>query len=375
MASGGYRFDRFELDPEDRRLTRDGAPVDLNARYLDALILLVRENGRLVTKDRFLDEVWKGVPVTDEALTQCIRTLRRTLGDNAARPRFIATAPKHGYRFVAEIVTADAATPVPISPVSTKAQVPALSPATRGARPWPPFLMLGAAGVIGGGAAGLIGGLIYGFIGAADPLQPGLGAGSVLMVLVCLTVIVAVMGAFGVAMGIAVAGILSRRIGPWSIVGGAAGGMMVGGIVRALGVDAFNLLFGQSPGDITGAPEGAILGGAVGLAAWLTVRRTGRGSLRYGVSVAALCGAAAGLVIPLVGGRLMGGSLELLADQFPTSRLRLGPIGALFGETGFGPIAQAFTGALEGLLFSACVIGAMIVARRNLGRLRTLTWL
>lgn len=372
MASGRFRFDRFELDPDDRRLTRDGAPVELNARYLDALILLVRENGRLVTKDRFLDEVWKGVPVTDEALTQCIRTLRRTLGDDAARPRFIATAPKHGYRFVAEVASADASPPAPPEP--PQAPEPARV-ATRGARPWLPFLMLGAAGVIGGGAAGLIGGLIYGFIGAADPLQPGLGAGSVLMVLVCLTVIVAVMGAFGVAMGIAVAGILSRRIGPWSIVGGAAGGMMVGGIVRALGVDAFNLLFGQSPGDITGAPEGAILGGAVGLAAWLTVRRTGRGSLRYGVSVAALCGAAAGLVIPLVGGRLMGGSLELLADQFPTSRLRLGPIGALFGETGFGPIAQAFTGALEGLLFSACVIGAMIVARRNLGRLRTLTWL
>ena len=374
MASGGYRFDRFELDPDDRRLTRDGDLVELNARYLDALILLVRENGRLVTKDRFLDEVWKGVPVTDEALTQCIRTLRRALGDDATRPRFIATAPKHGYRFVAAVEDADepAARAAPEAPPPAPTLIPQAP--SRAARPWTPFLMLGAAGVIGGGAAGLIGGLIYGFIGAADPLQPGLGAGSVLMVLVSLTVIVALMGAFGVAMGIAVAGLLSRRIGPWSIVGGAAGGMIVGGVVRAMGVDAFNLLFGQSPGDITGAPEGAILGGAVGLAAWLTVRRTGRGSLRYGVAVAALCGAAAGLIIPLAGGRMMGGSLELLADQFPASRLRLSPIGALFGETGFGPIAQAFTGALEGLLFSACLVGAMIVARRNLGRLRTLTW-
>lgn len=371
MAPGGYRFDRFELDPEDRRLTRDGAPVEMNARYLDALILLVRENGRLVTKDRFLDEVWRGVPVTDEALTQCIRTLRRALGDDAARPRFIATAPKHGYRFVAEIRTSDA--PSPTSPATEPAA--SATPPVRAPRPWLPFLMLGGAGVIGGAGAGLVGGLIYGFIGAADPLQPGLGAGSVLMVLTCLTFVVALMGGVGVAVGIAVAGALSRRIGPWSIVGGAAGGMMVGGVVRALGVDAFNLFFGQSPGDITGAPEGAILGGAIGLAAWLTVRRTGRGSLRYGVSVAALCGAAAGLLIPLLGGRMMGGSLDLLAGQFPDSRLRLDPVGALFGEPGFGPIAQAFTGALEGLLFSACLVGAMIVARRNLARLRSLTWL
>lgn len=373
MAPGGYRFDRFELDPDDRRLSRDGAPVELNARYLDALILLVRENGRLVTKDRFLDEVWRGVPVTDEALTQCIRTLRRALGDDAACPRFIATAPKHGYRFVARIEPGDA--PHPASTVTPDPQPASpVAPQSRAPRAWLPFLMLGGAGVIGGSGAGLVGGLIYGFTGATDPLQPGLGAGSVLMVLTCLTFVVALMGAFGVAMGIAVAGALSRRIGPWSIVGGASGGMIVGGVVRALGVDAFNLLFGQSPGDITGAPEGAILGGAIGLAAWLTVRRTGRGSLRYGVSVAAMCGALAGLLIPLVGGRMMGGSLDLLADQFPTSRLRLDPVGALFGEPGFGPIAQAFTGALEGLWFSACLVGAMIVARRNLRRLRSLTW-
>ena len=92
MAAGSFRFDRFRLDPDDRRLTRDGARVELNARYLDALSLLVREQGRLVSKDRFLDEVWRGVPVTDEALTQCIKTLRRQLGDDAASPRFIETA-------------------------------------------------------------------------------------------------------------------------------------------------------------------------------------------------------------------------------------------------------------------------------------------
>ncbi|MGQ0661927.1 winged helix-turn-helix domain-containing protein, partial [Sphingosinicella sp.] len=103
MSAGGFRFDRFLLDPADRRLSRDGAPVELNARYLDALTLLVSEAGRLVSKDRFLDEVWRGVPVTDEALTQCIRTLRRQLGDDAARPRFIETVPKHGYRFVATV--------------------------------------------------------------------------------------------------------------------------------------------------------------------------------------------------------------------------------------------------------------------------------
>src|SRR6187200_319668 len=103
VAADYFRFDSFCLDPADRRLTRDGVPIELSGRYLDALALLVREPGRLVTKDRFMDEVWRGIPVTDEALTQCIRTLRRQLGDDATSPRFIETVPKHGYRFIAVV--------------------------------------------------------------------------------------------------------------------------------------------------------------------------------------------------------------------------------------------------------------------------------
>src|SRR3982750_2856308 len=103
MTPGRFRFDVFTLDQGDRQLLRDGKAIDLNARYLDALALLVSEPGKLVSKDRFLDEVWRGVPVTDEALTQCIKTLRSKLGDDAAAPRFIETVPKHGYRFIAQV--------------------------------------------------------------------------------------------------------------------------------------------------------------------------------------------------------------------------------------------------------------------------------
>src|ERR1044072_7417453 len=114
MVPGSFRFDRFALDPRDRQLRRDDRPVELNARYLDALVLLVREAGSLVSKARFVEEVWRGVPVTDEALTQCVKTLRRQLGDDAARPRFIETVPKHGYRFIAT-VEGRADTPAPRS--------------------------------------------------------------------------------------------------------------------------------------------------------------------------------------------------------------------------------------------------------------------
>ena len=343
-----FAFDRFVLDPGDRMLKRDDRPVDLSSRYLDALALLVSEQGRLVSKERFFDEVWRGIPVTDEALTQCIRTLRKELGDDAARPRFIETVPKHGYRFIGAVERTH--------PGAPRARAPQFTSARQ-------VLLLGAAGTVGGGIAGFIGGLIYGFAGASQPLQPGMGAVSVLLVLLCLTILVALMGGFGVAFGIAAAGLSPGRFGPWSIVGGALGGLIVGAIVKLLGLDAFSLLVGQSPGNITGAMEGAIIGGAVGLGAWLASRVE---SVRGGAALAGLCGAVAGLVIPLLGGRLMAGSLDLLAHSVPGSRLRLDHFGALFGESGFGPITQSVTGALEGALFAFGLVSAMMLARRNL---------
>jgi DNA-binding winged helix-turn-helix (wHTH) protein len=352
MMPGSFRFERFVLDPRDRRLSRDRVPVELNARYLDALALLVREAGKLVSKDRFLEEVWRGVPVTDEALTQCIKTLRRQLGDDAARPRFIETIPKHGYRFIA-----------PVEGVGDKPEPRGASEA-RPAHSWRRFLLLGGAGTLGAGAAGIAGGLFYGFAGAAQPLGPGMGAASVLLVLLWLTIAAALTGGAGVSFGIAAAGFAAA--GHWRILGGALGGLAVGGIVKLLGLDAFNLLFGQSPGDITGAAEGALLGGAVGLGAWLGSRGAGPPSLRRSVAAAGLAGGGAGILIPVLGGRLMGGSLDLLARSFPDSRLRLDQIGGLFGESGFGPVSQIVTGGLEGALFGGCVAGAMLLARRGL---------
>lgn len=346
-----YRFADFRLDPADRRLSQGGAPVDVNGRYLDALLLLVREQGRLVSKDRFMAEVWRGVPVTDEALTQCVRTLRRQLGDTAAAPRFIETVPRHGYRFVASVEEGD-------GPPST-------TPAPRG---WRCAALIGAGGTVGGGMAGLIGGIVYGFAGASQPLQPGMGAVSVLLVLVCLSILVALTGAAGVAFGIAAGRAVSPRW-PWSVGGGAAGGLLVGGIVKLLGLDAFNLLFGRAPADIAGAGEGALLGAAIGWAAWFT-RRAGPATLRRSLAVAGAAGAIAGIAVALLGGCLMAGSLDLLSREFPASRLRLDRIGALFGEPGFGPVARTVTAGCEGLLFAACIVAGLILTQRSLPKNR-----
>lgn len=348
--AGGFRFEDFHLDPVNRQLTRDGAPVEVNARYLDALILLVGEPGQLISKDRFMAEIWRGVPVTDEALTQCIRTLRRQLGDDATSPRFIETVPKHGYRFIAP-VTGGTVT-MPAGPL----------PALPGR--WDEAVLTAGFGILGGSVSGLIGGLIYGFAAASPPVQAASGAASALLVLLCITLLLATVGAMGVSIGIAAANALSERPWRWSIVGGAAGGLVVGALGKMLGLDAFSLLLGRSPGDITGGLEGALLGGSVGLGVWLA-HRHGPPRLRRAVILGGLAGGAAGLLTILLGGRLLAGSLALLAGQFPNSRLRLDQIGALLGETGFGPLSQALSATLEGTLFGACTVGAIALARRE----------
>jgi hypothetical protein len=313
---------------------------------------MVRDAGALVTKDRFLGDVWRGVPVTDEALTQCVKSLRRALGDDAANPRFIETVPKHGYRFIA---------PVAAGGIDQADQ--AEQPKARGS--WQRLFLLGAAGTIGGGVAGFVGGLVYGFAGASQPLAPAVGAVSILLVILCLSIAVALIGAAGVSFGVCAAKVFAARDWRWSIAGGAIGGLVIGGIAKLLGVDGFNLLFGRSPSGMTGAGEGTLLGAAVGLGAWFAFRRPVK--LRRGALAAALAGGAAGIAIPLLGGRLMGGSLDLLARTFPDSRLRLNQIGAMFGEPRFGPISQLISGACEGALFSACIVGAILIAERNLG--------
>jgi DNA-binding winged helix-turn-helix (wHTH) protein len=351
MTSDCFHFKGFVLDPRNRLLRYGDAPVDLNGRYLDALILLVRERGGLVSKDRFFAEIWRGVPVTDEALTQCIRTLRRQLGDNAASPRFIETVPKHGYRFIAPIDRIDVAA----------VDRPRTAAVRHPDRRW---LVLGGAGTLGGGIAGVLGGLFYGLVGASQPAHGGVGAISMLLVLTSLTTLVALLGGAGVSFGIAAGTTLTSR---WhgSAAGGALGGLVVGAATKLIGLDAFNLMFGRSPGEITGAGEGLLLGAAIGLSAWLSDRAAAAGSHRRGVAVALLVSGVAGMIIVLLGGQMMSGSLDLLARHFPESHLRLDRLGSLFGEAGLGPITRVMTSALEGSLFGGCIVQAMMLVRQQ----------
>jgi len=95
-----YRFSEFILSPRRRMLVRNGREQPLIPRYFDLLVFLVEHRGEAVHRRDIFDRVWSDVIVSDSALSQAIRTIRRVLGDDSREPRFVGTVSRHGYRFV-----------------------------------------------------------------------------------------------------------------------------------------------------------------------------------------------------------------------------------------------------------------------------------
>jgi DNA-binding winged helix-turn-helix (wHTH) protein len=105
MAQGRprYRFAEFTLSPARRALFRGGREVPLIPRYLDLLLLLVERRSVALHRQEIFDRVWSDVVVSDGALSQAVRTLRRTLGEDGDHT-FVRTVSRHGYQFVCPVV-------------------------------------------------------------------------------------------------------------------------------------------------------------------------------------------------------------------------------------------------------------------------------
>lgn len=119
-----YVFGDFVLSPSRRVLLRNGKEVPLIPRYFDLLVFLVQRRGQAVRRREIFDAVWSDVVVSDGALSQAVRTLRRALGDDPREPAFIRTVSRHGYSFVFRDVVerVDDEAPLHSRPVATPPQ-------------------------------------------------------------------------------------------------------------------------------------------------------------------------------------------------------------------------------------------------------------
>ena len=94
MEDGTYRFGEFSMSPRERGLFRNGESVLLPPKAFDAMYLLVRSHGNLISRAEMFSALWPGVHVEEANLTNIIVQLRKVLGHDA-----IQTLSKFGYRF------------------------------------------------------------------------------------------------------------------------------------------------------------------------------------------------------------------------------------------------------------------------------------
>lgn len=362
-----YRFSEFTLSTRKRLLIREGRQLPLIPRYLDLLIFLVERRRDAVHRREIFDRVWSDVIVSDSALSQAVRTLRRTLGDDPREPRFIRTVSRHGYQFTCpdvleepdEDVPEPSQTRVPDTGSNLSAAETAKADA-QSARAEQTRQKVGAslaalatgatracaAAALAGAAAGIAGGLAL----AAFPDSPAPLA--VVPVLVLAGAGAGAIGGLGVGAGLAFAESSSRlRSVTGLALGGAAGGAAMGLAVQWLTRWSLAALVGLNQ-PIGGAIEGLVIGAAAGVGYGL-VRRLGSTaqSRVYRAAVVAVFCAAAALALTWAGRPLVGGTLHAIAREARGSQISLAPLGRLVGEPEFGPVSQALIAAWEGGIF------------------------
>lgn len=100
----GFRFGEFFLNPDEQILKRNGIEVQLTPKAIEVLTELVRHPGHVVSKSQLMESVWANSMVEEANLPFTVGLVRKALGDDVKKPRFIETLSKKGYRFIEPVV-------------------------------------------------------------------------------------------------------------------------------------------------------------------------------------------------------------------------------------------------------------------------------
>jgi DNA-binding winged helix-turn-helix (wHTH) protein len=357
-----YRFGDFVLSPARRVLTGGGRVVPLIPKYFDLLVLLIEQRDRALGKQEIFDRVWPDVVVSESALTQAIRGIRRALGDDPREPRFVRTVSRHGYQFVFGPVELEDDS-APGQPQPEPSRVAALPP--RGT-----LLRDGMLAALGAALAGTIGGLAGGL---ALRLVPGSDTGAQLAF--TLALVGALAGALaggGVGTGLVAADALSRPARAARLaLGGGLAGLLTGWLAHHAARAVLTGLFGRDVPDMGGPIEGLVLGATTGLGYALGTGRLLRdatafpGRARWQVAaVTGFATAIGGVALAAAGRHLVGSSLDLMAGAFSGSQVGLEPLARLLGEERLRPMTRMVISGFEGALFgSGVALGLTAPAR------------
>lgn len=98
-----YEFEDFRLDAEHLLLFRGGEQLKLTPKVVETLLVLIKHDGEVVTKDELMSSLWPNTVVEESNLSQNLYLLRRALGTNKDGQPFVETLRRRGYRFCGEV--------------------------------------------------------------------------------------------------------------------------------------------------------------------------------------------------------------------------------------------------------------------------------
>jgi TolB-like protein/DNA-binding winged helix-turn-helix (wHTH) protein/Tfp pilus assembly protein PilF len=129
QISGRLCFGVFELDLRAGELRKHGLRIRLQEQPFQVLVMLLERHGEVVTREELQKRLWLADTFVDfdHGLNKAISKIREALGDSAESPRFVETVARRGYRFLAEVRSADTASgtsaePATQAPASTESR-------------------------------------------------------------------------------------------------------------------------------------------------------------------------------------------------------------------------------------------------------------
>src|SRR5438105_13689712 len=104
-ADNRFRVGDWTVEPDLNQLSTQGRAAQVEPKAMAVLLHLANRAGQVVGREALLSQVWPGVVVGQDSLTQVVIKLRKTLGDDPDRPTYIQTVTKKGYRLVAPVLS------------------------------------------------------------------------------------------------------------------------------------------------------------------------------------------------------------------------------------------------------------------------------
>jgi DNA-binding winged helix-turn-helix (wHTH) protein len=141
----GFRIGEWQAFPLQNEIRGPAGNEHLEPIVMQVLTCLAENAGDVVERDELLESIWNSRAFSYEPLNRCIFELRKKLGDNPKRPKYIQTVPKRGYRLICEVAPLDSGD----NKGGIKHDVPLATPGRFGRLPgWRPGILAGLGALV-----------------------------------------------------------------------------------------------------------------------------------------------------------------------------------------------------------------------------------